>query len=75
MPTSVGFRSAVIALLSFAALPGMGQTGNTGGTGGTGSGGRTPSTSTGSTSIPRSNPNPPQERQVYFVEGRVTLAD
>jgi len=76
MSTSVGFRTAAIALLSFAALPVFGQTGNSGGTGGTGSGGRTPSTSTGNTSgVPRSNPNPPQDRQVYFVEGRVTLAD
>src|SRR5690348_11498105 len=74
MSTSLGVRSAVVALLSFAALPGFAQTGNSGGSGGTG-GGRTPSTSTGTTSAPRSNPNPPQERQVYFVEGRVTLAD
>lgn len=75
MSTSVCFRTAVIALLSLVALPAFAQTGNSGGTGGTGSGGRAPTTSTGNTSVPRSNPNPPQERQVYFVEGRVTLAD
>jgi Tfp pilus assembly protein PilF len=75
MSTSLGLRAAVLGVLSFAAFPAFAQTGNSGGTGGAGSGGRTPSTSTGTTSMPRSNPNPPQERQVYFVEGRVTLAD
>ena len=75
MSTCVRFRFAVIALLSLAALPVFGQTGNpSGGSPGSNSN-RNTNTSGNTSSIPRTNPNPPQERQIYFVEGRVLLAD
>jgi Tfp pilus assembly protein PilF len=75
MSTSIRFRFVVIALLSLAALPIFGQTGNTGGGSPGSTGNRNTNTSGTTNSIPRTNPNPPQERQIYFVEGRVTLAD
>jgi len=75
MSTSVRLRFALLALLSFAVLPVFAQTGNTGGGSSGSTGNRNTNTSGNTNSIPRTNPNPPQDRQIYFVEGRVTLAD
>jgi Tfp pilus assembly protein PilF len=75
MSTCVRFRFAVIALLSLSALPVVGQTGNQSGGNPSSSGNRNTNTPGTTSSTPRTQPNPPQERQIYFVEGRVLLAD